>query len=98
MLPVIPLFIGTPINLTGGRFTIVIGLSASIFSFVNITTYRWFALSFTITECDDNDTSIKCIINIIAPPQLCAVVVLRQHIPLPHHPCCPVQYYELVLQ
>ena len=40
ILPVITFFVGPPINITGGRFTTVTGLFASIFYFVNKTTGR----------------------------------------------------------
>ena len=38
MFPIIPYFEGSPLNLTGGIFTTGTGLSASMFSFVNIST------------------------------------------------------------
>ena len=37
MIPVISCLVGTPINLTGEKFTTGTGLSPYIFSFVNIT-------------------------------------------------------------
>ena len=57
--PVLPWLLGAPVNLTGWIFTTGTGLLASIFSFVNRTTDRWSAISFTITECSANDTSVN---------------------------------------
>ena len=58
MIPVISCLLGTPINLTSGRFTTGTGLSEYIFYFVNISTGRWSALYFIIAECSANDTSV----------------------------------------
>ena len=58
MFPIITCFVGPPMKLTGGRFTTGTGLSAYMFSFVNITTDRWSASSFTIYECDSKKTSV----------------------------------------
>ena len=52
---------GQPLNLKGGRFTTGTGLSASILFFVNISTGRWSAISFTITQCASNDTSVDAL-------------------------------------
>ena len=56
MLHVPPLFLGTPINPTGGIFTNGKGLSASIPSFVNSTTGIWSAPYFINAECATKDT------------------------------------------
>ena len=58
MIPVISCLVGQHINLTVGRFTTIMSLSASILSFVNIIFGGWPALSFTITECASKDTSV----------------------------------------
>ena len=58
MMPVLACLVGAPINIAGGRFTTRTGLSTSIFSFVNRTTGRWSAHSFTITENADNYTPV----------------------------------------
>ena len=46
MLSILNYFVGPPINLTCGRFTIGIGLSAYILSFLNTSTLRWSTPSF----------------------------------------------------
>ena len=58
MVYVIICLVGAPINLTVGIFTTGTGLSAYIFSFVNITTGRWSALYFTITQFASNDNYV----------------------------------------
>ena len=58
MLPVIHWFEGTPINLTGGRFTTGTGLSASMFCFLNRTTGWCSTPYFTISEYSDKEFSV----------------------------------------
>ena len=57
MFNVLPCFEGPHINLTGGRFTTITGLSASMLYFVNRTTGWWSAPSFTIDGCACKETS-----------------------------------------
>ena len=58
MLPVIFCFVGPPINRKGGVFTAGTVLSASVLSFVNITTFRWYATSFNNYEFPAKDTFV----------------------------------------
>ena len=58
ILSVLYCLVVPPINLTGGRFTTVTGLSASKLYFENRSTGWWPAPSFTIDECGDKDTSV----------------------------------------
>ena len=57
VLPVIPWFLGPPINLISGRFTTVTCLFASVLYFVNRTTGIWSYIYFTNAECASKDTS-----------------------------------------
>ena len=58
MFPALPCFEGPPINLTGGIFTTTTGLSASVFSFLNITTGWWYAPSFTSSGRASKESSV----------------------------------------
>ena len=56
--PVLYGFLGPPINLTDGRFAPGTGLSAYTPSFVNNTTRRCYAPSFTVSDCVDKEISV----------------------------------------
>ena len=58
MLPVLPFLMGPHMNFIGGLFLTKIGLSVSKLSFLNMTTGRWSATSFTNAKCAIKDTSI----------------------------------------
>ena len=58
MLHFLTWLVGTPINLTGGIITSVIGLSAPISSLVNRNTGWCSFLSFTISECAAKDAFV----------------------------------------
>ena len=57
MMPFIPSFVELPINLISGIFSTGTGLSVLVIYFVNITTVRWYATSFSNTYCAVKDTS-----------------------------------------
>ena len=61
MLPIIYQFMGPPINLTGGIFTTVTGLSESILYFVNWTTVRWYYPYFINDECASKENSVDAL-------------------------------------
>ena len=105
MLPVIPCFVGSPINLTGGRFTTRTGLSASILYFVNNITGRWFTPLKKLEVCCQGHFC-WCIVHIIVSPWFCFFVVLQQNITLQHKfwwPChitnwfCNNSYHHLCI-
>ena len=58
ILPVLPYLVEPHIKLTGGSIITRTGLSAPMFYFVNRTTGWWSAISFTVAECADMDTSV----------------------------------------
>ena len=56
MLLVLPRFVGPPIDLIGGIFITVTGLSVYMLYFVNMITVRWSAPYVTNYDCDAKDT------------------------------------------
>ena len=75
---------GASINLTGGRFTTVTGLYASILPFVNSTTSIWSAPSFANAECASKDTYVDSLSTLLSLQNYVALfycgIILHSHI------------------
>ena len=75
---------GGSINLTGGRFTTVTGLYASILPFVNSTTSIWSAPSFANAECASKDTYVDSLSTLLSLQNYVALfycgIILHSHI------------------